>query len=91
MIDKTRDGYQQADWELGTIAEMVRAMPPCDLVTVEVTDRIESVVGIFGESTVNQFVNVTRPDIAVGIYQAVGMLDNRGHFGVIFILRGVHR
>lgn len=40
-------GFQQADWELGTIGEMVRAMPPCDLLTVKVTDLVEDVVGLF--------------------------------------------
>lgn len=40
-------GYQQVDWELGTIGELVRAMPPCDLVTVTVTDPVQGVVGLF--------------------------------------------
>ncbi len=40
-------GYQQVDWELGTIAEMVRAMPRCELVTVQMTDEVGDVVELF--------------------------------------------
>lgn len=47
-------GYQQADWEIGTIAEMVRAMPPCDLVTVGITDQVQNVVSLFKEHGFSQ-------------------------------------
>ena len=47
-------GYQQADWEIGTIAEMVRAMPPCDLVTVGITDQVHNVVSLFKEHGFSQ-------------------------------------
>jgi cystathionine beta-synthase len=47
-------GYQQADWEIGTIAEMVRAMPPCNLVTVKITEPVKGVVALFKEHGFSQ-------------------------------------
>jgi len=50
FVDDTwmrQHGYQQVDWELGTIAEMIRAMPPCELITVKMTDEVGSVVDLF--------------------------------------------
>ncbi len=50
FVDDTwmrQHGYQQVDWELGTIAEMVRAMPRCELVTVQMTDEVGDVVELF--------------------------------------------
>ncbi len=47
-------GYQQADWEIGTIAEMVRAMPACNLVTVGITDQVHNVVTLFKEHGFSQ-------------------------------------
>ncbi len=47
-------GYQQADWEIGTIAEMVRAMPQCNLVTVGITDQVHNVVTLFKEHGFSQ-------------------------------------
>ena len=40
-------GFHQEDWQIGTIGEMVRAMPPCEIVSVNITDRVESVIELF--------------------------------------------
>ena len=50
FVDDTwmrQHGFQQVDWELGTIAEMIRAMPPCELVTAKLTDEVGDVVERF--------------------------------------------
>ncbi len=40
-------GFHQEDWQIGTIGEMVRAMPPCEIVTVKITDQVEAAIELF--------------------------------------------
>ena len=47
-------GFAQADWEEGTIGDLVRAMPPCELITADATDKLGSVVEIFKEHGISQ-------------------------------------
>ena len=57
FIDDTwmrQHGFTQAEWELGTIGEVVRAMPPRDVLTAEVTDRLSDVVDRFKEHGISQ-------------------------------------
>lgn len=68
-------GYQQADWELGTIAEMVRAMPPCNLVTVKVTDQVHNVVALFKEHGFSQLPVLDGEELA-GILTEADVLQS---------------
>jgi cystathionine beta-synthase len=47
-------GFTQVDWELGSIGEMIRAMPRRELVTAEVTDKLSDVVDKFKEHGISQ-------------------------------------
>jgi cystathionine beta-synthase len=47
-------GFLQADWEVGTIADVVRALPSRELITVDVSDRIGDVIGYFKKEGISQ-------------------------------------
>ncbi len=47
-------GFLQADWEVGTIADVVRALPSRELITVDVSDRIGDVIGYFKNEGISQ-------------------------------------
>jgi cystathionine beta-synthase len=47
-------GFLQADWEVGTIADVVRALPSRELITVEVSNRIGDVIGFFKKEGISQ-------------------------------------
>ncbi len=49
-----RNGFTQTDWEVGTIADIVRSMPPRDLVTVDITSPIQVVLDSFKEHGISQ-------------------------------------
>jgi cystathionine beta-synthase len=68
-------GYQQADWEIGTIAEMVRAMPPCNLVTVGITDQVQNVVSLFKERGFSQLPVMDGDELA-GILTEADVLQS---------------
>jgi cystathionine beta-synthase len=68
-------GYQQADWEIGTIAEMVRAMPPCNLVTVKMTEPVKSVVALFKEHGFSQLPVLDGEELA-GILTEADVLQS---------------
>jgi cystathionine beta-synthase len=68
-------GYQQADWEIGTIAEMVRAMPPSNLVTVGITDQVQNVVSLFKERGFSQLPVMDGDELA-GILTEADVLQS---------------
>jgi cystathionine beta-synthase len=47
-------GFLQADWEVGTIADLVRAMAPREIIQVQVDDRLDSAVQRFKEHGISQ-------------------------------------
>ena len=47
-------GFAQADWESGTIGDMVRALPRRELITAEATDNLGTVVDKFKEFGISQ-------------------------------------
>ncbi len=48
------NGFMEADWALGTVAEMLRAMPPRQVVTVNVEDNLGKVVALFKAEGISQ-------------------------------------
>jgi len=49
-----RHGFLQSDWEVGTIADIVRAMPPRTVITAQLTDVLHNVVDRFKEHGISQ-------------------------------------
>lgn len=47
-------GFAQADWEMGTIGELVRSMPRRQVITAEVSQRLGDVVDQFKELGISQ-------------------------------------
>jgi cystathionine beta-synthase len=47
-------GFMQADWEVGSIADLVRAMPQRQVITVDVTEHVADVVDRFKTFGISQ-------------------------------------
>ena len=47
-------GFALADWEVGSIADLVRAMPKREIITVDVTDQLSDVVDQFKQHGISQ-------------------------------------
>ncbi len=47
-------GFQQSDWELGTMGDMLRAMPPRKLVTIEINQRAGEATELFKTHGISQ-------------------------------------
>ena len=47
-------GFLQADWEVGSIADLVRAMPPHAILTAQVSDKLGDIVNLFKEHGISQ-------------------------------------
>ena len=47
-------GFQQADWETGTIGDLVRAMPQRPIISADVKDRVAGVVDLFKRHGISQ-------------------------------------
>lgn len=47
-------GFAQADWEMGSIGDLVRAMPKQELIIAKVNDRLADVVDLFKELGISQ-------------------------------------
>lgn len=47
-------GFAQADWEMETVGDMLRALPPRQLITANVTERLGAVVDRFKEHGISQ-------------------------------------
>ncbi len=60
------NGFLEEDWAVGTIAELMRAMPRRDVVTVDVADPLSKAVTLFKERGFSQ-VPVTDHDKLAGI------------------------
>ena len=57
FVDDTwmrQQGYAQADWEMDSIADLVRAMPPRKLITAKLDDRLGDVVDRYKEHGISQ-------------------------------------
>lgn len=60
------NGFLEEDWAVGTIAELLRAMPRRDVVTVDVADPLSKAVGLFQQRGFSQ-LPVTDHGKLVGI------------------------
>lgn len=49
-----RQGFGQAEWELGTVGDLVRAMPRREVITAEVTERLGDVLDRFKAHGISQ-------------------------------------
>ena len=47
-------GFLEADWEVGTIGDIVRAMPPQTIVTLDVEATVSDAVALFHEKGISQ-------------------------------------
>jgi cystathionine beta-synthase len=47
-------GFQQADWELGTIGDLVRAMPRRQVITMQIKEKLGDAVDRFKEHGISQ-------------------------------------
>ncbi len=47
------NGFNQADWEVGTVGELVRSMPRREIITIDVADHIGDVVDKFKEFSIS--------------------------------------
>lgn len=47
-------GFLQADWEVGTIADLVRALPPREVITADVAAHLGDVLDTFKEHGISQ-------------------------------------
>ncbi len=57
-------GFLQADWELGSIADVVRSMPRRTIITADITDRISDVMHQFKEHGISQLPVVDQGRLA---------------------------
>ncbi len=48
------NGFSEPDWAIGTIGDILRALPKQELITAEVSDRLGTVVSIFKEEGISQ-------------------------------------
>jgi cystathionine beta-synthase len=49
-----RHGFLQADWEMGTIGDIMRARPPREVLIAQVDDKLRDVVQVFKEHGISQ-------------------------------------
>jgi len=49
-----RNGFTKSDWEVGSIADIVRAMPPREIIMASVTDKLNDVLSLFKEHGISQ-------------------------------------
>lgn len=57
FVDDTwmrQHGFSQSDWEMGTIGDIVRAMPPQTVITADITEKLGVVVDRFKEHGFSQ-------------------------------------
>jgi len=48
------NGFLEADWAIGTIAELLRSMPRREVITVSVSDKLHKAVALFKERGFSQ-------------------------------------
>ncbi len=66
-------GYLQHDWEVGTIADVVRAMPSREVISVQTTDLLGHALGLFRSHGISQMPVLEHGDLA-GIVTETDML-----------------
>jgi len=49
-----QNGFAQAEWEMGTIADIVRCLPRRSLITVQTTDKLKDALDMFREHGISQ-------------------------------------
>ncbi len=49
-----RHGFTQADWEMGTITDLLRSSRPREVITVGVTDKLQAVIQTFKQHGISQ-------------------------------------
>ena len=49
-----QNGFQQADWEIGTIGDLVRSVPPRPIISADVKDKLRAVVELFKKHGISQ-------------------------------------
>jgi cystathionine beta-synthase len=47
-------GFQQADWELGTIGDVLRGMPPRRLITIAIDEPVRQAMALYKEHGISQ-------------------------------------
>ncbi len=47
-------GFLEAEWEMGTIGDIVRALPPREVISIDVKARLSDAVAIFEEKGISQ-------------------------------------
>ncbi len=67
-------GYLQSDWEVGTIGDVVRALPRRAVITAQVTDTLRAVLDRFKEHGISQLPVVDGERLA-GILTETDVLD----------------
>ncbi len=70
-----RQGYVQADWEVGTIGELVRYLPPRNVITAEISDRVADVLEQFKAHGISQLPIVDNGQLA-GILTEADLLHH---------------
>jgi cystathionine beta-synthase len=48
------NGFSEPDWAMGTIADLLRAMPPRQVTTIDVADKLATAVAVFKEKGFSQ-------------------------------------
>lgn len=67
-------GFLQAEWELGTIGDLVRAMPPRVVITVEETKSLDDALGLFKQHGISQMPVVDEQQRLSGIITETDVL-----------------
>ena len=68
-------GFLQSDWEMGTIAEIVRATPKRDLITVQIDQELGAVLDLFKEHGISQ-LPVLDGETLAGILTEMDVLEH---------------
>ncbi|MCC6673295.1 MAG: cystathionine beta-synthase [Planctomycetes bacterium] len=67
------NGFLEPDWAVGTVGDVLRAMPPHEVLTVDIGDRLGRAVAIFKEKGISQ-LPVTDAGRLVGIVTETDVL-----------------
>ncbi len=59
-----RNGFLQAEWEVGTIADVVRALPRRELLTVQIDQKLSDVLDIFKGHGISQIPVLDGSDLS---------------------------
>jgi cystathionine beta-synthase len=70
-----QNGFAQAEWEMGTIADIVRSLPRRSLITVQTTDKLKDALDKFREHGISQ-MPVLDDDALAGIVTETDVLHH---------------